>query len=59
MLIEIAWRPRVDEKDPGILRLKLRGVVDEVMDLPHTVGALIAGKSPQYHENQVVSPLYP
>jgi hypothetical protein len=28
------------------------------MYLPHAVGALITGKSPQDNENKVVSPLY-
>src|SRR5580700_3203966 len=59
MLIEIAWRTRVDEKNFGVLRLEFRGMIDKVMDLLHTIGALIAGKSPQYHENKGVSALYP
>src|ERR1700751_207132 len=43
VLVQIGGRSRIDEEYTRILGRKVRGVLNEVVDLPHTVGALIAG----------------
>src|SRR5580692_9775676 len=58
MLIESCRRSGIDEKNPRLLCLEVGGVVDEVMNLLYTVGALITWKTAQHHQNEAVSPFF-
>ena len=55
VLIQIGRRSRIHEENSRVFCGKILGVVDEVMDLFHTVGALIAGESPQHNQHEGMS----
>src|ERR1700733_11977451 len=57
VLIQIGGRSRIHEENPCLFCGKFCGMVDEVMNLLHTVGALIAGESPQHDHDEIISSL--
>src|SRR5271170_1771009 len=58
MLIEISGRSRVDQEHSRVLRLEVRGMVCEIMNLLDAVRTLIARKTSQYHQNEIMSFLF-